>query len=87
MWNFFSKDKKNKYISCDLIEHGMDFFTDSIVFCCRIPPTDKGYKKILDKYYGELIDWKHFFKIKRNYGNQMKKGNIVPECKNCVYLQ
>ena len=72
MFNFFKFNKKKKYVSCDLIEHGMDFFTDSIVFCCRIPPTDKGYKKILDNYYGEKIDWKNFFKIKRNYRNQMK---------------
>lgn len=81
------KKKPKKYISCDLIEHGLDFFTDSINFCCRIPPTDKGYKKILENYNGELIDWENFFKIKRNYRNQMKKGNIVPECKNCIYLQ
>lgn len=84
MWFF---NKKKKYISCDLIEHGLDFFTDSINFCCRIPPTDKGYKKILENYYGEKIDWKNFFKIKRGYRNQMKKGQIIPECKNCVYLQ
>lgn len=86
MW-FFSKNKKTKYVSCDLIEHGLDFFTDSINFCCRIPPTDKGYKKILENYYGEKIDWKNFFKIKRNYRNQMKKGQIIPECKGCIYLQ
>lgn len=87
MWNIFSKNNKKTYISCDLIEHGMDFFTDSIVFCCRIPPTDNGYKKILDKYNGELIDWKKFFSIKKKFRNQMKKGDIIPECKNCVYLQ
>lgn len=83
----FLKPTPKKYISCDLIEHGLDFFTDSINFCCRIPPTDKGYKKILENYNGELIDWKQFFGIKRNYRNQMKKGNIIPECKNCIYLQ
>lgn len=86
MW-FFNKNKKKKYVSCDLIEHGLDFFTDSINFCCRIPPTDNGYKKILDNYYGEKIDWKNFFKIKRSYRNQMKKGQIIPECKGCLYLQ
>ncbi len=84
--NIFKPQKKT-YTSCDLIEHGLDFFTDSINFCCRIPPTDKGYKKILENYNGELIDWKNFFDIKRNYRNQMKKGNIIPECKNCIYLQ
>ncbi len=83
----FFKNKKKKYISCDLIEHGLDFFTDSINFCCRIPPTDKGYKKIIESYNGELIDWKKFFTIKRSYREQMKKGNIIPECKNCIYLQ
>ena len=86
MW-FFNKKKKQKYVSCDLIEHGLDFFTDSINFCCRIPPKEDGYKKILANYYGEKIDWKNFFKIKRNYRNQMKEGQIIPECKGCVYLQ
>ncbi len=86
MW-FFNKKKNKRYVSCDLIEHGLDFFTDSINFCCRIPPTDKGYKKILENYYGEKIDWKNFFKIKRTYRNKMKKGDIIPECRGCVYLQ
>ncbi len=83
----FLFNKKKKYVSCDLIEHGLDFFTDSINFCCRIPPTEKGYKKILEHYNGEPIDWEKFFAIKRNYRNQMKKGQIIPECKNCIYLQ
>lgn len=80
-------NKKKKYISCDLIEHGMDFFSNSINFCCRIPPTENGYKKLIENYNGEILDWKKFFKIKRKYRNQMKKGDIVPECKNCIYLQ
>ena len=52
----FFFNKKKKYISCDLIEHGLDFFTDSINYCCRIPPDEKGYKKILDNYNGKLIN-------------------------------
>ena len=85
MFNLFKK--KKKYISCDLIEHGLDFFTNSINFCCRIPPTDKGYKKLIENYSGELIDWKKFFEIKRRYRNDMKHGNIVPECRDCIYLR
>lgn len=84
---FFFKKKPKKYISCDLIEHGMDFFTDSINFCCRIPPNENGYKKLIEDYHGEVLDWKKFFKIKRQYRDEMKKGNIIPECKNCIYLQ
>lgn len=86
MW-FFNKNKKKKYISCDLIEHGMDFYVNSINFCCRIPPSDKGYKKVIDNFHGEILDWKKFFSIKRKYREQMKKGNIIPECRNCIYLQ
>lgn len=87
MWFFNKKDKKVKYVSCDLIEHGMDVFVNSINFCCRIPPTDKGYKKIIEEYRGEILDWKKFFDIKRKYREQMKKGIMIPECKNCIYLQ
>ncbi len=83
----FFFQKKNIYTSCDLIEHGMDFFTNSINFCCRIPPTENGYKKLIDSYYGEVLNWKEFFKIKRKYRDMMKNGNIVPECKNCIYLK
>lgn len=79
--------KKKKYLSCNLIEHGMDFFTDSINFCCRIPPTDKGYKKLIENYSGEIPNWREFFKIKREYRKQMRKGNIIPECRNCIYLE
>lgn len=84
---FFGKKKQKEYVSCDLIEHGLDFFTDSINFCCRIPPSDNGYKKLIDKYNGEILNWKDFFSIKRKYREQMKKGKIVEECKNCIYLQ
>lgn len=79
--------KKKKYISCDLIEHGLDFFTNSINFCCRIPPDNNGYKKIIENYNGEILDWENFFKIKKYYRNEMKKGHIIKECRNCIYLR
>lgn len=86
MW-FFNKKENKKYISCDLIEHGMDVFVNSINFCCRIPLTEKGYKKIIDNFHGDKLDWKKFFAIKRKYREQMKKGKMIPECKNCIYLE
>lgn len=79
--------REKKYISCDLIEHGLDFFTNSINFCCRIPPNESGYKKIIDNYNGELLDLKKFFAIKNFYRKQMRKGNIIPECRGCIYLR
>ena len=83
----FLLKKNKKYISCDVIEHGMDFFVDSINFCCRIPPDENGYKKLVKNYKGEILNWKDFFAIKRHYRNQMKKGKIIKECQNCIYLQ
>lgn len=82
---FFKKNKK--YVSCDLIEHGMDFFSQSINFCCRIPPHFKGFKKLIPDYHGEILDWKKFFDIKREYRNHMRKGKMIPECRDCIYLQ
>ncbi len=80
-------NKRKKYISCDLIEHGVNFHSDSINFCCIIPPHFTGFKKLFPKYHGENIDWNIFFKIKRKYRNQMKQGKIMAECKDCFYLK
>lgn len=86
MW-FFNKKQNKKYVSCDLIEHGMDVFVDSINLCCRIPPTENGYKKVIGDFHGGKLNLKKFFSIKRKYREQMKRGKIIPECKNCIYLQ
>ena len=82
---FFNRNKK--YISCDLIEHGIDFFSNSINFCCRIPPNFNGYKAIVPDYHGEILNWKKFFEIKRKYRDMAKKGILQPECEGCFYLQ
>lgn len=76
-----------KYLSCDLIEHGLDFAQNSINFCCRTTKEGGGYKKLIDNYNGELLDLEKFFKLKREYRNKMKSGEGIPECKNCIYLE
>ena len=76
-----------KYLSCDLIEHGLDFAQDSINFCCRTTTENGGFKKLIDNYHGELLDLDAFFKLKREYRNKMKSGEGIPECKNCIYLE
>ena len=76
-----------KYLSCDLIEHGLDFAQKSINFCCRTTKEGGGYKKLIDNYNGELLDLEKFFKLKREYRNKMKSGEGIPECKNCIYLE
>ena len=83
----FFKKKNKKYLSCDIIEHGLDFFVDSITLCCRIPYSDTGFIKLIENYNGEIFDYKKLFKIKNKYRNMMRKGKIIPVCKNCVYLK
>ena len=80
---FFNKNKK--YISCNLIEHGIDFNSESINLCCRMVP--EKYIKLIDNYSGEPVNWKKYFSIKNKYRHQMQKGKIIPECQNCIYLE
>lgn len=77
---------KKKYYSCDLIEHGLDTHVNSINFCCRSSAHGGGFKALIENYNGEQIDWDAFFEIKNKYRKQMQDGDIIPECKNCVYL-
>lgn len=83
----FFKNKKKKYVSCDLIEHGLDFSINAITLCCRIPLTEKGFIKLVDNYNGEILDYKELFKIKNKFRKEMQEGKILPECKGCVYLK
>lgn len=76
-----------KYLSCDLIEHGLDFAQDSINFCCRTTKEGGGFKKLIDDYHGDFLDLQMFFALKRQYRNKMKSGEGIPECKNCIYLE
>ena len=80
-------ETNKKYVSCNLIEHGFDTNIDAINFCCRSSNSGGGFKPLISNYHGESIDWDNFFKIKNNYRNQMKKGIIIEECKNCIYLE
>lgn len=77
---------KKKYLSCELIEHGFDTHVHAINFCCRSSGYGGGFKPLIENYHGEKINWESFFEIKNRYRKQMQEGNIIPECKDCVYL-
>ena len=81
----FLFNKKKKYVSCNLIEHGIDFDAESINLCCRMVP--EKHIKLIDNYSGEPINWNKYFSIKNKYRKLMQKGKIIPECKNCIYLE
>lgn len=69
-----------------MIEHGMDFGQDDINLCCRIPIDYKLYKLVPD-YKGGRINWRKFFKEKWKYRNMMRKGEMLPGCVNCPFLE
>lgn len=75
------------YKSCDLIEHGIDFAQDGITFCCRKTFENGCFHYFIKDYYGEELNIKDFFELKRNFREKMKSGEGISECRNCEYLQ
>ena len=76
-----------KYTSCSLIEHGLDFSQNSINLCCRHTSESSKLKEIISDYNGELLNIERFFALKRYHRKRMKEGNILPECRGCIYLE
>ena len=76
-----------KYLSCRYIEHGMDFEHTRLETCCFTCHTGGGHITLKNEYSGEAIDWDKLFKLKRKYRDEHKKGNILPNCKGCIFLE
>lgn len=81
------EQKTKRYISCELIENGFDASLQSINFCCRYVSNGGGFKAIIPEYTGGKIDWDKFFEVKNLYRKQLKNGEMIPECKDCIYLE
>ena len=79
-------NEPNEYTSCDIIQHGIDILRDSILLCCRsansVPKV-----KIYKNYKGEKINWDNYFKIKDKLKDLHKKNIIIPQCKDCIFLE
>lgn len=76
------------YLSCELIENGLDFAPNRINLCCRTNPAVGGENIVLMKNYnGEPIDWDKFFELKNKYRSQLQEGKMIPECEGCLYLE
>lgn len=76
-----------KYKSCSLIEHGLDFDANAINLCCRHTSESYKLKELISNYNGELLNLDRYFALKRYYREKMKSGDIIPECKDCIYLE
>lgn len=78
------------YKSCNWVNRGIEFRTDSLRLCCY------GYLQgrenehlttIKENYHGENFDWQEIFDIKEKMKEMHKKGEYIASCKDCIYLQ
>ena len=76
-----------KYLSCRYIEHGLDFEHTRLETCCFTCHSGGGHITLNSDYKGEMIDWDKLFTLKRKYREEHRKGNILPNCKGCVFLE
>lgn len=76
-----------KYLSCRYIEHGMDFEHTRLETCCFTCHSGGGKLTLKDVYEGEPIDWQKLFDKKRIYRQEHRKGNIMPNCRGCIFLE
>ena len=76
-----------KYLSCRYIEHGMDFEHTRLETCCFTCHSGGGRITLQNEYSGEKINWQELFEKKRKYREEHRKGNIMPNCVGCVFLE
>ena len=76
-----------KYLSCRYIEHGMDFEHTRLETCCFTCHSGGGRITLQNEYSGENINWEELFDKKRKYRQEHRKGNLMPNCVGCVFLE
>ena len=75
-----------KYISCPQLEHGITFYSNSVMICCISSHAGGGNICQIDNYKGELIDWDKFFEKRRQLRANSTNG-IPDKCEGCYYLK
>ena len=78
------------YKSCNIILHGLCFFSNMLVSCC-FSPNDKvngGLPPVLyEQYKGEIIPKDELFRKIREYSDQFKNGSCPKECLGCFRIE
>lgn len=73
--------------SCSYIEHGMVLdHCNRIRVCNNFNPRYEGRPVIYENYNGEKIDWKDFFRIKRELRQKFRENSCPELCTNCVNI-
>ncbi len=78
------------YKSCNLILHGLCFFSEMIVSCCYAPndKINNGHPPILfPNYKGEIITKEQLFNRIKEYSSQFKNNSCPQECEGCFKIE
>lgn len=78
-----------RYKSCQWINRGIEFRTDSLRLCCYgyLQGRETEYQTtIKENYHGEFLNQQEIFDIKQKYKDMHKNGQYLDACKNCIYL-
>lgn len=75
-----------RYKSCDYVEHGILFSTNSVWHCCHLVGRGFDSEKICD-FDGKNIDIEKIKEVKRQKREAHKRGEISHCCQNCIYLR
>ncbi len=74
-----------EYVSCNWLEHGINFDRNFIRICCMLFHKAGGPPPLIDSDQAEF-SYRKYNKIIRKLRNINKKGNIIPFCKGCTNL-
>ena len=81
---------KAKYKSCHGIEHGLVFNGVNLLTYGSLTRSQEeggGEPQFISNYRGEIIDWNAFFKDRQAKREYIKTHGMLPQCKNCIYLE
>jgi len=78
----------NEYYSCNIIENGFDAQAYCLNLCCRVGNTKNTSKlSFIKDFDGKNIDFNLVNAIRNKIKENHKKGNFIPQCDGCVYLE
>ncbi len=87
MGNSTNENNLPEYISCKIIEHGFDAQINAINLCCRVSKDNIEKQTLIADYKGEKINWNDFFAKTDKLRDIQKRGDTIPSCKGCIYLE
>ena len=78
------------YKSCNLIQHGLCFYSNKLVSCCFSPLDQingQGPLLIKNNYWGEIIPVDELFERMYKYADIFKQGGCPKACENCFKIE